>query len=130
MIVAGEIPSEKVFESARAFAFLDIRPLTRGHVLVIPKAHVERFGELVPADAAAMAEAAQDVTRRLTRALGVEGFTLAVNDGRAAGQEVLHVHLHVVPRASDDGFGPIHGMFSGVELRPGELKEIAARIRA
>ena len=128
-IASGEIPAEKVFENERAFAFLDIRPLARGHVLVVPKMHVERFALMLPADAAAVMDAAQHVARRLERGLGAEGFTIAVNDGRAAGQEVMHVHVHVVPRAELDGRGPIHGMFAGVELRPGELSEIGVRLR-
>ena len=128
-IGAGEIPAEKVYENERALAFLDIRPLARGHVLVIPKAHAARFADLLPADAHALVDVAQHAARRLERGLGVEGFTLAVNDGRPAGQEVLHVHLHVVPRSEGDGHGPIHGMFDGVEMRPGELKEIGAQLR-
>lgn len=130
-IAAGEIPSEKVVENARAFAFLDIKPLARGHVLVIPKRHAERYADMPPEDAAAVAELAQHVVRRLSKGMGTEGATLAVNDGRAAGQEVMHVHLHVVPRAETDGIGPIHALFHGKapRLRDGELKELGAQLR-
>lgn len=129
-IAKGEIPSEKVAENERAFAFLDIKPLTRGHVLVVPKAHAERFGEMSSRDAAAVAELAQDVVRRQARALGAPGVTLAVNDGRAAGQEVMHVHVHVVPRSGSDGHGPIHALFTEhAKLREGELKEIGLALR-
>lgn len=130
-IAAGEIPSEKVVENAGAFAFLDIRPLARGHVLVIPKRHAERFADMLPEDAAAVAELAQHVVRRLSRGLGVEGATIAVNDGRAAGQEVMHVHLHVVPRREGDGVGPVHALFHGKQpqLREGELREIGAQLQ-
>lgn len=129
-IAKGEIPSEKVAENDRAFAFLDIRPLVRGHALVIPKAHAERFVDMAPEDAAAVARLAQDVARMLGGGLGAEGVTIAANDGRAAGQEVMHVHVHLVPRASSDGHGPIHRLFGGhVELQPGELKEIGRKVR-
>lgn len=128
-IAAGEIPSEKVLEDDRAFAFLDIRPLTRGHVLVIPKRHAERLADMAPEDAAAVMRLAQRLTRRQAEALGAEGVTVAVNDGRAAGQEVMHVHVHLVPRSEKDGSGPIHRMFPGVTLREGELREIGAKLR-
>ena len=65
-IAAGEIPSEKVGENAGAFAFLDIKPLTKGHVLVIPKEHAERFGDMSPAAARAVMDLAQDIARRQT----------------------------------------------------------------
>lgn len=130
-IAAGEIPSEKVVENERAFAFLDIRPLQKGHVLVVPKRHYERFGDMVPDDAAALMDLVQHVARRQQKGLGAEGATIAVNDGRAAGQEVPHVHVHVVPRAEGDGIGPIHALFAGraPTLREGELREIGVRLR-
>lgn len=129
-IAAGEIPSERVAENARAFAFLDIQPLARGHVLVVPKRHAERVADMPDEDAAAVMALAQDVSRRIARGLGAAGATIAINDGRAAGQEVPHVHLHVVPRAAGDGFGPIHALFAKrPTLGKDELKEIAAKLR-
>lgn len=128
-IAAGEIPSEKVVENEHAFAFLDIKPLTRGHVLVIPKLHAERFADMTPAAAHGVMDLAQSVSRRLAKGLQVAGATIAVNDGRVAGQEVMHVHVHIVPRREGDGFGPIHALFDPVELRPGELKEIGMQLR-
>lgn len=129
-IAEGSIPSEKVTENAEAFAFLDIRPLARGHVLVIPKQHAERFGDMSPAAARGVMELAQDVARRQSKGLGASGLTIAINDGRAAGQEVMHVHLHLVPRREGDGAGPIHGMFQHVEMKPGEIKEINAKLHS
>lgn len=130
-IAAGEIPSEKVVESERAFAFLDIRPLARGHVLVVPKRHAERFADMLPEDAAAVMDLAQHVVRRQAKGLGAPGATIAVNDGRAAGQEVMHVHVHVVPRRETDGVGPVHALFHGrtPTLGEGELREIGAQLR-
>lgn len=130
-IAAGEIPSEKVLENAHAFAFLDIHPLARGHVLVVPKRHHERFGDMLPEDAAGVMDLVQHVVRRQQRGLRTEGATIAVNDGRAAGQEVMHVHVHVVPRQETDGIGPVHGLFHGKspKMGPGELAEIARQLR-
>lgn len=130
-LAAGEIQGEKVAESERAFAFLDINPLRRGHVLVVPKGHAERFADMAVEDARAVMELAQRVAVRQRDALGVAGVTIAVNDGRAAGQEVMHVHVHLVPREETDGHGPIHRLFAGekTRLRPGELQEIGARLR-
>jgi histidine triad (HIT) family protein len=130
-IAAGEIPSEKIIENDAAFAFLDIKPLARGHVLVIPKRHYGRFTEMGPEDAAKMMELTQHVARRQERGLGAQGATIAINDGRAAGQEVMHVHVHVVPRLETDGVGPVHALFEGKSpsMRDGELREIGARLR-
>ena len=130
-LAAGEIPSERVAENDGAFAFLDIHPLRRGHVLVVPKRHAERFADMASEDARAVMDLAQQVAARQRDALGAAGVTIAVNDGRAAGQEVMHVHVHLVPREESDGHGPIHRLFAGekTELRPGELKELGARLR-
>ena len=128
-IAAGEIPSEKIAENEHAFAFLDIRPLARGHTMVIPKQHAERFAEMSPSAAHGVMALAQQVARQLASGLGAQGTTIAVNDGKAAGQEVMHVHVHLVPRTADDGIGPIHGMFKHVTLREGELTQIAKKLR-
>ena len=85
---------------------------------------------MLPESAGAVMELSQSVARRLSKGLGAEGITIAVNDGRAAGQEVLHVHLHLVPRAETDGHGPVHALFEDRPvLRPGELREIGAQLR-
>lgn len=128
-IAAGEIPSEKVGENAHAFAFLDINPLQRGHVLVIPKQHAERTGDMSSAAAHGVMDLVQEVARRQQKGLGAQGATIAINDGKAAGQEVMHVHVHLVPRAPDDGFGPIHGMFEHVRVEKSELAEIGKKLR-
>lgn len=129
-IAKGEIPSEKVLENEGAFAFLDIRPLTRGHVLVVPKRHADRFADMLPEDAHHVMDLAQHVVRRQSRGLGAPGVTIAVNDGRAAGQEVMHVHVHLVPRHEGDGAGPVHALFTKkVELGAGELQEIGMLLR-
>lgn len=130
-IAAGDIPAEKVVENEHAFAFLDINPLARGHVLVVPRTHRERVADMLPAEAHAVMELTQSVLRRQQKALGTPGATVAVNDGRAAGQEVPHVHVHLVPRNEGDDIGPIHRLFAGKapELGKGELQELGAQLR-
>jgi len=109
-IVAGQIPAAKIHEDAETLVFLDIHPLAEGHALVIPKRHAVRVQDLPDAAAAALARAIAVATRKQAAALGAEGATLAVNDGPAAGQEVPHVHVHVVPRRKGDGGAPIHAL--------------------
>ena len=129
-IVDGDIPSYTVYEDDEVMAFLDANPLARGHTLVIPKAHHERVDDL-PADrSAALFDAVHDLTGRVEAAVGADATTIAVNNGTAAGQEVPHVHVHIVPRSEADGGRPIHAL---IEDRPDvdddELDDVAAAIR-
>lgn len=129
-IAAGDIPSAKVYDDDRVFAFLDINPLRRGHTLVVPKAHAERLEQADPEDAGALLKAAQKLGKTLADLTGDPDATLAINNGPGAGQEVGHVHLHIVPRASDDGVGPVHALFSErPDVPENDLKVLAAQIR-
>jgi histidine triad (HIT) family protein len=100
-IVAGEIPSRKVYEDDAAFAFLDIAPWQEGHTLVVPKRHtVDAL-----ADDEALAEVAPAVARvgrLLKERLGADACTVVSNAGAASGQEVFHTHVHVLPRWADN----------------------------
>ena len=86
-------------------AFLDIRPVTSGHLLVIPRQHADRLATLDPGLGARMFTVAQDLAVRLRRNGFCAGINLFLADGVLAGQEVFHVHLHVIPRFPVDGFG-------------------------
>jgi histidine triad (HIT) family protein len=129
-IVDGEIPARTVHETDDVLAFLDANPLVPGHTLVIPKAHHERLADL-PADLAASVWAAvSDLGPRVEAAVDADGATVGVNDGAAAGQEVPHVHVHLVPRHEGDGGGPIHAAFSGQRDVPDdELDAVAESVR-
>lgn len=109
-IVDGSVPSTTVYEADRVRAFLDANPLARGHTLVVPNDHYERVGDM-PADTG---RAVFDTMRRLApavqTAMDADGITLGVNDGTAAGQEIPHVHCHVIPREEGDGAGAIHSL--------------------
>jgi len=128
-IVAGDVPSRTVYEDDTVLAFLDANPLAEGHTLVIPKDHHERLNDLPDDDAAAVFERVHDLTPAVESAVDAPATTVAVNNGEPAGQEVPHVHAHIVPRFEDDGGGPIHSIFGErPDLDDAELDGIAERI--
>ncbi len=104
-IVAGQIPALCVFEDADAFAFLDIGPLAEGHVLVIPKEHHATPETMAAERFAAVARHLPRLAAAVTRAVSAQGCNLLLNIGRAAGQEVPHLHWHIIPRVAADGLG-------------------------
>jgi len=129
-IVRGDIPCHKLYEDERALCFLDIQPLTRGHALVVPKRGTARVQDLDPADAAHLLVVAQRVLPALLESVGAVDATLAIHDGPAAGQEVPHVHLHLIPRTPGDGGGPVHALFAHrPEVDGNELERIADGVR-
>jgi histidine triad (HIT) family protein len=103
-ILAGELPSSVVFRDERCVAIMDLQPINSGHVLVVPVQHAAHLADLDAATAGHLMIVAQRITAALRGPLGCEGVNLILSDGEAAGQEVGHVHLHVVPRHEDDGF--------------------------
>ena len=101
-IIAGELPAQIVDEDARTMAFMDINPATRGHALVVPRAHSEDLYELPAEDVTATALAAQRLAQRARDALGADGVNLLNSCRPAAWQTVFHFHVHVIPRYADD----------------------------
>jgi histidine triad (HIT) family protein len=101
-IVAGNIPSHKVYEDEHVLAFLDIMPASKGHTLVIPKTHAAGLDDIAPDVLAQTVTGAQTVARILRSKLESDGLNMIQNDGAAAGQEVFHYHLHLLPRWRDD----------------------------
>jgi histidine triad (HIT) family protein len=101
-IVAGEIPSRRVYEDERTIAFLDINPATRGHVLVIPRAHARDLHEIGDEDLAACARTVRLMAGRARDRLGADGVTIMQSNGAAAWQTVFHYHVHVIPRYQGD----------------------------
>jgi histidine triad (HIT) family protein len=127
-IIAGDIPCHKVYEDDRVLAFLDIAPLTAGHTLLIPKQGAPKLEELLPPDAAALMSALQKIIPSLRTVTGAPDATVALHDGAAAGQEVPHVHFHIIPRQTGDSGGPIHALFSSRASQQG-LERLAAQIQ-
>ena len=101
-IIAGELPGTVVDSDERTVSFMDINPATRGHALVIPRAHAKDLLEIDPEDLAACAQAAQRLARRATDNLGADGVNLLNACGAPAWQTVFHFHIHVIPRYEDD----------------------------
>ena len=123
-IIAGEIPSTRVDEDDRTVTFMDINPATRGHVLVVPRAHARDLLEIDPDDLAAVALAGQRIAQTMPERLGADGVNLINSCGRAAWQTVFHFHLHVIPRYDTD---PLRLPWTPA---PGDRDEIADAARA
>lgn len=128
-IVDGEIPSFTVYEDESTYAFLDANPLVEGHTLVIPKKPYQRLQDMPADEAAAVFSVLGEIADAVEAAVGAQATTIALNNGEAAGQEVPHVHWHVIPQFEDDTARPIHALFEGADLSDEEMEAIAARIR-
>jgi len=102
-IVAGELPSTKVFEDAEILAFMDIGPIVKGHTLVIPKQHVDPVTEMPPGLLARVMHVVQKVAAAQLNGLKADGVNIMQANGKCAGQVVPHVHFHVIPRFENDG---------------------------
>lgn len=129
-ILRGAAPASLVYADNQVAAFMDTRPVTPGHLLVVPRIHAASLAELTPELGAHVFEAGMSLAAAVRRSgVRCEGVNLYLADGRAAGQEVGHVHLHIVPRFEGDGFGL---RFGPDYFRPPEraaLEAVAAGIR-
>lgn len=124
-IVAGEIPSRKVYEDATTVAFLDINPVNPGHTLVIPKVHYENVFE-APADTwMAITNTVKKVSHAVRDGLPVSDLNIIMNNGKHSGQVVFHAHVHIIPRHEGDGFGT----WPGTPYKDGEADSIATKIK-
>jgi histidine triad (HIT) family protein len=119
-IVAGEIPATIIAQDERTIAFMDINPATRGHALVIPRAHARDVHELDTEDLEAVAAVAQRIAAKARENLSADGVTLLNSNGAAAWQTVFHFHMHVIPRYEGD---PLKLPWVPA---PGDMDDIAA----
>jgi histidine triad (HIT) family protein len=125
-IIRGEIPCVKIYEDDKTLAFMDVMPQAEGHTLVVPKEEAENVFELSPEGAAALMATAQKVAKAVKTALNPPGLMLVQLNGKAAGQSVFHIHMHIIPRKT------------GIDLEfherdmvdPKSLEPLAAKIRA
>lgn len=125
-IIAGELPSTKVYEDDRCIAILDITPVNAGHTLILPKEHYADITQ-TPADVAChLITVAQKLGPAIMAAVGATGFNTTMNTGSAAGQTVFHTHVHLIPRHENDNHAPWQGKAAYQE---GEAAAIAAAIR-
>lgn len=128
-IIRGEIPYYKVFEDERTLAFLDINPSAPGHTLIIPKSHVARIEDLQEEDATALFRTLHRLVEPIQRAVEAPACTVGINNGPESGQEIPHVHVHVIPRSKGDRGGIIQGVARTGRPQRHEMAETAARIR-
>lgn len=129
-IVAGRSEASVVYRDSRCMAIMDICPVNTGHVLVIPLNHATDLADLEPGAGGALFEAAQQIAAAIRQStLNPYGINLLLADGEAAGQEVFHVHLHVLPRYLGDGFGHKFPVHYGCRPAREELDNVAATIR-
>jgi histidine triad (HIT) family protein len=97
-IIQGDLPCEKIYETETEICFLDVRPHTEGHTLVVAKREVPRFEELTPEESASLMQTMQKVARAVSRCYGGADYNIQLNNGPKSGQEVPHVHFHIIPR--------------------------------
>lgn len=129
-IVAARSPASVVYDDARHMAFMDLRPVHRGHVLVIPKRHARLVEELTAHEVAGLMQSADRVYRALqASSLRAEGVTWLIADG-PPDQEVPHVHVHLMPRSAGDGFGFRLPPGYGPSADRADLDAAAGEIRA
>jgi len=102
-IVSKEIPSEVIYENKGAIAFLDIEPLSEGHTLIVPKKHFERSHEMDSESWLDVSDALEMVSKKIVSVLGVRNYNILQNNGKDAGQEVMHVHFHIIPKNKEKG---------------------------
>jgi histidine triad (HIT) family protein len=125
-IIAGEIPAEIVLDEPDLVAFLDARPVFKGHTLLVTREHVVTLPDLPAGIRDGFLEAAQRLARAVVEGLGAQGSFVAVNN--VVSQSVAHLHLHVVPRTKGDG---LRGFFwPRTKYAEGEAQEYGERLRA
>lgn len=124
-IIAGEIPSHKVFEDEKTYAFLNINPVSKGHTLVIPKTHAADLNAGSVEDAQAVIATIHKLAPKIMKALGATGYNLGVNHGKDAGQLVFHTHFHLMPRYAGEPRS-----FTKMHPSQEELAEVAEKISA
>jgi len=124
-----EIPSRIIMETGNSIAFLDAFPVSRGHTLVIPKNHYEKVQDMTDIDNNDLFDTVYKVISKVDKLTG--STLLAIHNGKDSGQEIPHVHVHLIPREQDDQAGPVHSMFKDrPKLSDEELDELCAKIKS
>lgn len=126
-IVAGQIPSVKIYEDVDVLAFLDIGPLSDGHTLVIPKKHYAKIHECPAELLAKVGAVLPKVSGAVFGAMAADGYNVLCNNGRASGQLVEHIHFHIIPRIAGDG---IFTQWPAKKYAAGKVEDVAERIKA
>ena len=128
-IANKEIPSRIISETENSIAFLDAFPVSRGHTLVIPKNHYEKVQDMTDIDNNDLFDTVHKVISKVDKLTG--STLLAIHNGKDSGQEIPHVHVHLIPRQSSDQAGPVHSMFKDrPKLSDEELEQLCAKIKS
>lgn len=129
-IAAGELPARFLYADETVISFLDIAPATRGHALVVPRAHSDDLWEIHDDELVAVSLVARKVAVALREVLAAPGMWLHHVSGAAAGQDVFHYHLHLIPRYDDDAVQPGWGArpWRPPEVSKGDIDTIAALV--
>jgi len=125
-IVAEDSPAYRLYEDEHSLAFLDIEPATRGHTLVIPKTHYETVTDMPKSLAGEVFQTVHRVSGALESVYQLNGFNVVQANGVAAGQEVFHAHIHIIPRYGDDTLGL---GWSGEPVDETTQQEVATTVR-
>ena len=110
-IINGYIFARIITQNDKAIAFLDAFPLTLGHTLIIPKSHYYKIQDMDEEHLSAVFSLLWKLSAAIEKAVESNASTIAIHNGKDAGQEVPHVHIHIIPRTIDDGAGPVHSLF-------------------
>ncbi|MGI2329424.1 HIT family protein [Planococcus sp. YIM B11945] len=128
-IIAGEIPSVKIYEDEHVFAFMDIMPLSKGHTLIVPKTHRAYVYDLTPDEAANLFSVVPKIAAAIKETFEPVGMNLLNNNGTQAGQSVHHFHLHFIPRyGQSDGFGA-KWVTKEKEFTTERIQELAGQVK-
>jgi histidine triad (HIT) family protein len=127
-IAKKEIPSRIITETEKSIAFLDVFPLSQGHTLVIPKHHYEKVQDMTDIDNIDLFNTVHKVISKVDKLTGAT--LLAIHNGKGSGQEIPHVHVHLIPRESSDQAGSVHRMFEDTpKFSDEELDELCTKIK-
>ena len=127
-IINKEIPAKIISETTDTLAFMDAFPLTKGHVLVIPKNHYEKIQDMPLEKNTALFETLRKVLLKVDKL--TNATLVAIHNGKESGQEIPHVHIHLIPRSSEDSVGPVHTMFKQLpKLSEEETNEIYQKLK-
>ena len=127
-IISKEIPAKILYEDDDSISFLDAFPVAKGHTLIIPKKHFSKIQDM-PSDL--NQKLFDSVHKMINKVDALEGSTLvAVHNGKESGQEVPHVHVHLIPRSVTDSAGPVHSMFKNkIELSDSEYETLVNELK-
>jgi histidine triad (HIT) family protein len=128
-IIAGEIPSKQIYQDENIFAFLDINPRNPGHALVIPKKHYVTLLDMPAKEVGKLFEGVQMVANAVQKGTNAEGLSIAQSNGKAAGQVVNHLHVHIIPRFMSEGPVSLEGVMSVKKMPEEALDKLVTAIK-